>query len=149
MFCLGCSGADGRPPSMPIRSRSRSVYSPNVIDILRTGDLTGPPSFFSRGAFSTGCHFGVTSIPHLTHWRSDCTSGTSYICDAPSSPSDFVSGTEDVLAPRRTAAAMLFAFDSRLLPFVDTAAACCPLSLVSWTRFALRTVPVRVRSACL
>lgn len=129
MFCLFCSTWDGRTESPCARSRSLSAISPKVIDNLRGGDFGGVTPLVA--SFSTRCHLGVTSILHLTQRRSGCSSSASSVCETPSSPSDFVSLTEDVLAPRRTAAAMLFAVDSLLLPLAVAGASCCPLSFVS------------------
>lgn len=108
----------------------------------------GDGARFSFVSSMTGCHFGVVSMLHLAHRRSDRISATLDRSFAPSSASVLVSAREDVLAPRRTAAAILCAPDSRLFPPCADAGS-NPLSLVSCACAAFRTVPVKVRSACL
>lgn len=147
IFCLGGSVCvEALDPSPLLSSLSISAISPSVMDILRFGDAGGVASL-TGGRSSTRCHFGVTSILHLTQRRSVVALRSPG--DETSSSPSFKSATDEVLAPRLTAAAILFAADSLRLPLATGAAVCCAFSLVNCTRFALRTVPVNVRSACL
>ena len=100
--------------------------------------LTGP---FVKAEESYGHHFGEVSIPQVTHFLS-----IGSLTDVNDSPSG---RPAEELRLARVAA---FAADLRLVAVGSgcTGGATSSAALVaSSRRFALRVVPVRVRSACL
>lgn len=150
-------GSDVMPPAIsgPVKDSAGfadSVVPPIVMELLRCGDLTGSADCTTSSAeccLGIACHFGVTSTSHLIHLRPAGISARLETSVAPSSASAFISFTVEVLPPRLTAAAILCTPDSLRGPFWTGRAESWLLSLVSCAKFAFRTVPVRVRSACL